>query len=110
MKQIDVLGALKPKGLKPKEEKPIEYDHYFINGLAEIRNSTKTIDFNNLTYNSTGDSAPISFNGFKGPLHIFKSISNGDLASEEHATLVISNDQSENLLKIVSSLEYSGLC
>ena len=60
----------------------IEYDNYFINGLAEIRDSTKAIDFNNLTYNFTGDSAPISFIGFKSPLHIFKSIYNGDISLE----------------------------
>ena len=59
--------ALKPKELKPKETKSIEYDNYFINGLAEIRDFTKTIDFHNLTYSFTGDSAPISFIGFKGP-------------------------------------------
>ena len=70
-KQPDVLKALKPKELKPKESKPIEYDNYFINGLSEIRDSTKTIVFNNLTYNFTGDSTPITFIRFKGPLHIF---------------------------------------
>ena len=58
----------------------MEYYNYSIDGLAEIRYSTKAIDFNNLTYNFTGDSAPISFIGFKGPLHIFKSIYNGDIA------------------------------
>ena len=61
----------------------MEYDNYVINGLAEIRDSTKTIDFNNLTYNFTGDSAPISFIGFKGPLYIFKSIYNTDRALED---------------------------
>ena len=61
----------------------MEYDNYVINGLAEIRDSTKTIDFNNLTYNFTGDSAPISFIGFKGPLYIFKSIYNTDIALED---------------------------
>ena len=76
-KQADALEAL-----KPKETKPIEYDDYFINGLAEMRDFTKTIDFNNLTYNFTGDSAPINFIGFKGPLDIFKSIYNGDIALE----------------------------
>ena len=33
-KQADAL-----KALKPKEAKPIEYDNYFLNGLAEIRRS-----------------------------------------------------------------------
>ena len=56
-KQTDALKAFKRKELKPKETKPIEYDNYFTNGLAEIIDFTKTIDFNNLTYNFTGDSA-----------------------------------------------------
>ena len=82
-KQADAFKALKPKQLKQKETKPIEYDDYFTNGLAEMRDSTKAIDFNNLTYNVTGESAPISFVGFKGPLNIFKSIYNGDVALED---------------------------
>ena len=82
-KQADALKALKIKKLKPKETKPMEYDNYFVNGLAEIRDSTKATDINNLTYNFTGDSAPISFVSFKGPLHIFKSIYNGDIALED---------------------------
>ena len=82
-KQVNALETLKLKELKPKETKPIEYDTYFINGLAKIRVSTKTTDFNNLTYNFTGDSAPINFIGFKGPLHIFKSIYNVDIALED---------------------------
>ena len=77
-KQADAL-----KALKPKETKPIEYDNYFINGLAEIRDSTKTIDFDYLTYNFTGDPAPIMFIGFKDSLQIFKSIYNGDIALED---------------------------
>ena len=28
-------------------------------------------------------SAPVSFIGFKGPLHIFRSIYNGNIASED---------------------------
>ena len=40
--------ALKPKELKPKETKPMAYDNYFNNGLAGIRDFTKTINFNNL--------------------------------------------------------------
>ena len=66
-KQDDAL-----KALKPKEAKPIEHDNYFINGLAEIRDSTKTIDCNNLTYNFTGDIAPRRFIDFKGPYVFLK--------------------------------------
>ena len=51
--------------------------------MAEIRDSTKSIDFNNLTYNFKGDGSPISFIGFKGPLYIFKSIYNGDISLED---------------------------
>ena len=74
--------ALKPKELKPKES--IEYDNYFINALAEIRKSTKPIDPDeDLTYIFKGNSAPISFNDFKGPMHIFKSIYDGDRILED---------------------------
>ena len=48
-KQADALKALKPKELKPKETKPIEYDNYLVDGMAERRDLTKTIAFNNLT-------------------------------------------------------------
>ena len=83
VKQPDALKPLKSKELKPKETKPIECDNCFIDELGETRDSTKTIDFNKLTYNFTGDSATISFVGFKGPLHIFKSIYNGDIDLED---------------------------
>ena len=36
-KLADFLKVLKPKELKQKETKPIEYDNYFINGLTEMR-------------------------------------------------------------------------
>ena len=83
-KQIDALEALKPKEIKSKEVKPIEYDNYFINGLAEIRKFTKPIDFNNLIYRFKGpNTTSINFIEFKGPLHIFRSIHNGDKFLED---------------------------
>ena len=96
-KQADPLKALKPKELNspPLKKTPIEYDNYLINGLAEIRDFTKRIDFNNLTYNFTGDSAPINFFGFKGPLHIFKNIYHSDIGLED-----VENDQE----KLISDL------
>ena len=30
------LESLKPKEVKPEETKPIRYDNYFLNGMAEI--------------------------------------------------------------------------
>ena len=78
-KQIDALEAL-----EPREAKPVEYDNYFLNGLAEIRDSIKPIDFNNLTYYfKSSNIAPLSFIKFKGPNHIFKSIQNGNIALED---------------------------
>ena len=78
-KQGDAL-----KALKPKEVKPIEYDNYFINGRAEIRNSTKTMDLNNLTYNLKGPNIVlIRFIEFKGPLHILRSIHDRDKLLED---------------------------
>ena len=84
-KQFDALKtleSLKPKEVKSEETKPIDYDYYYIDRMAEIRSQFKKIDFNNLTYFFKGKTAPISFAGFKGPLHIFKSMYNGNIALE----------------------------
>ena len=65
-----------------KQTKPNEYDDYFLNGLAKIREFSEPIDFNNLKFFYKGSTAPIKFIGFKGPLHIFKSIHKGDKTLE----------------------------
>ena len=55
------------------------YGDYFIDRLAKIRKSYKPIDFKDLTYNFKDLRIPsVGFITFKGPLHIFKSIHNGD--------------------------------
>ena len=78
-KQIDDLADLKPKEIKPRETKPNKYGDYFIDGLAKIRESYKPIDSNDLTYNFKDlRIPPVGFIEFKGPLHIVKSIHNGD--------------------------------
>ena len=69
-KQTDALESLKPKEVKSEETKPIGYDDYYVDKMIEIRNLSKQIDFDNLTYVYKGESAPINFIGFKGPLHI----------------------------------------
>ena len=82
-KQVDALKSLKPEEIKPKETRPVEYGEYFLNGLAEIKNSTK-IDFNNLKYTfKDRNNNPIDFIGFKGPLRIFKSIYNGSITLKD---------------------------
>ena len=82
-KQIDALANVKPKEIKPRETKPNKYGDYFIDGLAKIRESYKPIDFNDLTYNFKDlRIPPVGFIKFKGPLHIFKSIHNGDTPLE----------------------------
>ena len=51
--------------------------------MAEKINSHK-IDFNNLKYIfKDRNNAPIDFIGFKGPLHFFKSIHDGEITSED---------------------------
>ena len=78
-KQVDALADL-----KPKETKPNEYDDYFINGLAKIRESSEPIDFNNLIYHFKNPNIPsMSFFKFEGPIHIFKSIYNGNATLED---------------------------
>ena len=72
-KQIDVLADLKPKEIKPRETKPNKYGDYFLDKLAEIRNSSE-INFNNVKYTfKDRDNVPIDFIGCKGPLHILKA-------------------------------------
>ena len=82
-KQVDALKSLKPKEVKPEEIKPVEYGDYFLNRLAEIKSSPK-IDFNNLKYTyKDPNNNLMDFIGFKGPLHIFKSIYNGNITLED---------------------------
>ena len=43
-KQVDALKflkSLKPKEVKSEETKPIDYDDYYINEMAEIRDQSK---------------------------------------------------------------------
>ena len=83
-KQIVALADLKPKEIKPRETEPNEYGDYFLDGLAKIRESYKPIDFNDVTYNFKDlRIPPIGYIKFKGPLHIFKSIHNGDIPLED---------------------------
>ena len=66
-KQVNALKSLeslKPKELKQKEAKPMEYNDYFLKGLPDIQKNNQPIDFNDLTYN-------------------FKSIHDGDVALED---------------------------
>ena len=82
-KQADALADLKPKEPKPIEAKPDKDGDYILNGLVKIQKSSKLIDFNNLIYFYKGNTAPIEFIGYKGPLHIFKSIHKGDKTLED---------------------------
>ena len=83
-KQIDALADLKPKEIKPRETKPNKYGDYFIDRLAKIRESYKHIDFNDIIYNFKDlRISSVSFIKFKDPLHIFKSIHNGEIPSED---------------------------
>ena len=88
-KQIEALTNLKLKEIEPKElkemkeTKPNKYSDYFLNKLVKIRESIEPIDFNNLIYFYKGNSTLIKFIDYKGPMHIFKSIYNGDISLED---------------------------
>ena len=83
-KQIDALADLKPKEIKPRETKPNESSDYFINGLAKIREFYKPVDFNDVSYNFKDlRIRSVSFFKFKGPMHSFKSIHDGDITLED---------------------------
>ena len=88
-KQIDALANLKPKEIKPRETKPNKYSDYFIDKIAEIRNSHE-IDFNNLNYTfKDRNNASIDF---RSPLHTFKSIYDGDLEDAEKDQIKLKSD------------------
>ena len=77
-KQFVALADLKIKEIKPRITKPNKYVDYFIDGLSKFRESYKSIDFNDLTYNFKDlRIPPVGFIKFKGPIHIFKIIHNG---------------------------------
>ena len=79
-KQVDALAALNPKERKSDDK----FSNFFINELAKIRESCEPIDFNNLTYYFKDSRiSPVNFFQFKGPMHIFKSIDNGDKTLED---------------------------
>ena len=82
-KQVEALKVLKPKETKLIEEKPYEYSSYFLNGLAKIQESNEPIDYNDLIYYFKGDRAPKNFIEYKGPMHIFKKVHNGDVSLED---------------------------
>ena len=70
--------------MKPRETKPNEYGDYFLNGLAKIRESHEPIDFNNLIYHFKNPNiSPRNFSEFKGPMHIFKTIHNGNITLDD---------------------------
>ena len=85
-KQVDALKtleSLKPKKVKLEETKAIDYDNYYIDRMVEMRNKFPKIDLNSLTHCFKGNTVSINFIGFKGPLHIFKSIYNDSIALED---------------------------
>ena len=52
--------------------------------MAKNQESYEPVDFYEVTYNFKDSRIPsISFSKFKGPLHTFKSIHNGDITLEE---------------------------
>ena len=51
--------------------------------MEEIRNLSKQIDFNNLTYKDKGKTAPKHFIAFKGPLGFYKNIKEGYITLEK---------------------------
>ena len=70
--------------MRQRETKPNEYDNYFHNGLAKIRESYEPANFNYLTYNFKDlRILSLSFSKFKGPMHIFTSIHKGCITLED---------------------------
>ena len=74
----------KRKEIKPRKTKSKEYGDYFFDALAKLRESFKSVYFNDVTYKFKDlRIQPVSFIRFKDSLHIFKSIHNGDIPLED---------------------------
>ena len=83
-KQVDAFVDLKPKEIKRKGTKPNKYCDYFLNGLAKIQESYEPVAFYDVTYVFKYLRIPsVNFSKFKGPLHIFEGIYNGDISLED---------------------------
>ena len=82
-KQIEALENLKLKEIMQDKTKPIKYNKYFIDELAKIQKSIKSIDFNDLIYYYKGSNEPINFNEHKGTMNIFKNIHSSDKTLED---------------------------
>ena len=93
-KQVDTLKTIKPKELEAIEDKSDDNETHLkhkkvFNELSservdEIYNITKEIDFNNLTYHFKGsNTVPINFIDFRGPMHIYDEIKNGNISIEK---------------------------
>ena len=90
-KPVVALETLKPKELKATEdksddnEKHLKYkevlDELSNERMGETYNISKEIDFNHLTYRFKGSNiAPMNFVKFKGPMHIYNEIKNGNVS------------------------------
>ena len=83
-KQVDALVALKPQEIKPRKTKPNEYGEYFLNDLAKICGSYEPVDFIHVDYNFKDlRISSVNLSKFKGQMHIFKRMYNGDIPLED---------------------------
>ena len=78
-------AALKPRELETIEDKsddePLIEEKSLDERMYEIQKMSHKINFNNLTYYfRSSNLAPINFIGFRGPMHIYNEIKNGNVS------------------------------
>ena len=76
------------EGKSGDNEKHLKYKDVFNElsnkRIGEVYNISKEINFNNLTYHFKGsNTAPINFVDFRGPMHIYNEIKNGNISIEK---------------------------
>ena len=76
------------EGKSGDNEKHLKYKDVFNElsnkRIGEVYNISKKINFNNLTYHFKGsNTAPINFIDFRGPMHIYNEIKNGNISIEK---------------------------
>ena len=94
-KHVDILKTLKSKELKAIEEKSddnkkhLKYkevlNKFSDERVGEIYNISKKINFNNSIYHFKGfNTEPINVIDFRGPMHIYSEIKNGNISIEKN--------------------------
>ena len=86
-KQIDALKVLEPKAIESEPNKHSItkeiYDKLLEGRVDEILEMSKKINYNRLTYDFKGPTSSINLIKFRGPMHTYDQLKNGEKTLEQ---------------------------